>query len=1155
MREKFKDKCVRLWQIIQKGIKKPITIALILTLTAGCITAGLRGFVLAAPEQQGVSPLWERYGSYANGTKLRGGVLLYYTVSALRDLYANAVKANARFSPESVVDELPFETEAAKEEFLSKYAGGRWKLLDRVESTGGGNGIDYEPSVAYLVSNRGISGLEFIFLCHNNEVFQVHIDSYGTEAVVKAAVTEYEEVVPEPAAAPSETTETPTETTEEPTGETNSARVRESEEAVTEEPAGEASDVNAGLISAAPQSDEPSGSETSAPSETSASETPQPSELSGSETSAPSETSASATPQSSELSESETSAPSEISTDETPQSDETSETSEENVAAAPEVNEASVEQEAPENSNDSVADSADVVTAYSMEFTSKNIYFAAVMVQESEGAARTEATGSSESSGSSTPSGSPESSGSSEPAPSGEIQETGGEEETNAPAGELMVSVPVTVDPEGFETVSAAGLVAPSTIVTALVEIIDREQQGSGDIPFPEELREGEVWTYKDIQPINEGTPDNPVYEGNFQVTLYAGGVLYGADKKPLLASTSLTITDDLGEYYEIEDSLQNGLTYDADGNQITWGVSWDDNEFNKSADEFKKPTDASGVPMDVENALKHITYNIYLKDQYFDVEGEYKTGAATALFTPSHGTSDDAYNPHYYTKEEYSSENVVAIEWEEGEADSNGIVGLKTLKILDEAISNSYIDFVAGTNATEMDSSDPEFDKAYQNNALQINGGVYQAIIYYDSLHKDVRIVIKNFEEQANVSGSVSVDLEYYFKLNDSHLSDSAAVNKKYTSDQFFANRGGYYQFPWKEESGSLTAQIEVLLSEQIGLTSNTKESGALTTQTEVLLSEPIALTSSTDPLYIYLLDRGANELLDQKVVLQLFATDNLNDPIHNDDGDVDITIAKGTFRFDEFLPKLAPLNTDKTYILKMEGDKALGGYHPIGDIIFNVIFADADHKMPFIILNDDLATGCAVRNGKALYIYYDRLSVNVKVEKEIDEPIYPAAHGHSIFLYTLEEFEESDDKMDKPLATWVQSIRVQSNDPAQDLSTVFEGLEWGYRYKITEVNNKITDANNKITEVNPMRYEPSKDLVKDNGKIDGVTRDSDSVVFVLSSKNVLDDLTEADPLAFTFQASKKLNDDYLSGADVAIKRFQIYQLTTPTSSTSTTT
>ncbi|MDR2420625.1 MAG: hypothetical protein LBD49_00785 [Oscillospiraceae bacterium] len=189
---------------IKSKIRRTATaLTIAAALLASLAATGAPGFTTAGGAVDAAWPeLAARYANTENGTRLTdGSILLYYPV---HDLYgggelhtrgllsrfeeAAGNAAASVFNPLHVFYYLPFESEAHKKDFLERYEEG-WYLLDRVEA----NPADgAEASVAYLVA-RDARTFEFIFINRGGDVFSVHIDSYNSAKAVTATVTEYTE--------------------------------------------------------------------------------------------------------------------------------------------------------------------------------------------------------------------------------------------------------------------------------------------------------------------------------------------------------------------------------------------------------------------------------------------------------------------------------------------------------------------------------------------------------------------------------------------------------------------------------------------------------------------------------------------------------------------------------------------------------------------------------------------------------------------------------------------------------------------------------------------------------------------------------------------------------------------------------------------------
>ena len=179
-----------------------MAIIMAVALFASAMAPGGVGSVMGSPDTvPGLSPL-SLYAQYDNGTLLDEGVLIYYTVAELKQLCVQAVAGGRIFDADAraqVQAQLPFSPPVSQQ-FMDKYEDGTtWYLVDIVKTLYPDDGIaPDEPSLAYLVTNRGISALQFIFITKNGEQFSVHIDTHASNADVRAELTEYAEATPLP---------------------------------------------------------------------------------------------------------------------------------------------------------------------------------------------------------------------------------------------------------------------------------------------------------------------------------------------------------------------------------------------------------------------------------------------------------------------------------------------------------------------------------------------------------------------------------------------------------------------------------------------------------------------------------------------------------------------------------------------------------------------------------------------------------------------------------------------------------------------------------------------------------------------------------------------------------------------------------------------
>ncbi|MCL2488198.1 MAG: hypothetical protein FWE80_05885, partial [Oscillospiraceae bacterium] len=181
--------------LLQKSTKRtPALMVAVLLLSAIVFFVFMRGSSYAGDPAG--------YALFENGTVLDEGVLIYYTIPGLKQLWRDAVSGNAVFDDDArreVLDQLPF-SEAAGQQFLEKYNDGKtWYLVDTVQTLyKNAENTPDQPSTAYIVSSRGVSALEFIFITRNDEQFFVHIDTDDVNAEIKTALTGYSETAGPP---------------------------------------------------------------------------------------------------------------------------------------------------------------------------------------------------------------------------------------------------------------------------------------------------------------------------------------------------------------------------------------------------------------------------------------------------------------------------------------------------------------------------------------------------------------------------------------------------------------------------------------------------------------------------------------------------------------------------------------------------------------------------------------------------------------------------------------------------------------------------------------------------------------------------------------------------------------------------------------------
>jgi hypothetical protein len=132
-------------------------------------------------------------------------VQISYNLRQLSSIFYKAARESNYFDPTQV--NLPFETEASKEQFYLKYNQPKWYLLDVVFSEEGmsadellhyGNDVEALPpniSVAYVIMNSVDYQMQIIVSGNDSTVFHVHIE-YPEEPII-ASVARLEELIEE----------------------------------------------------------------------------------------------------------------------------------------------------------------------------------------------------------------------------------------------------------------------------------------------------------------------------------------------------------------------------------------------------------------------------------------------------------------------------------------------------------------------------------------------------------------------------------------------------------------------------------------------------------------------------------------------------------------------------------------------------------------------------------------------------------------------------------------------------------------------------------------------------------------------------------------------------------------------------------------------
>ncbi|MDR1205943.1 MAG: hypothetical protein LBL26_10765 [Peptococcaceae bacterium] len=161
--------------------------------------------------------LREMYAGFPNGAAMPdGSALLYYGTQNLDAMYDSAVRNGRFISLAYIRDNLPFQTDKAKDAFMSQYMdeSGSWELLDVVYSKallpegwpGSHDGWEEErihaaqarSSVTYVVKNPSSGRIQFIVLNRGVDGFRIHIDPKDSGKQFYAHKIEFREAVTAP---------------------------------------------------------------------------------------------------------------------------------------------------------------------------------------------------------------------------------------------------------------------------------------------------------------------------------------------------------------------------------------------------------------------------------------------------------------------------------------------------------------------------------------------------------------------------------------------------------------------------------------------------------------------------------------------------------------------------------------------------------------------------------------------------------------------------------------------------------------------------------------------------------------------------------------------------------------------------------------------
>jgi hypothetical protein len=203
-----------------------------------------------------------------------------------------------------------------------------------------------------------------------------------------------------------------------------------------------------------------------------------------------------------------------------------------------------------------------------------------------------------------------------------------------------------------------------------------------------------------------------------------------------------------------------------------------------------------------------------------------------------------------------------------------------------------------------------------------------------------------------------------------------------------------------------------------------------------------------------------------------------------------------------------------------------AAAGYRPVADVSFTVV----EHSTTQSISNrvgkvthteTPNSTGGANKYCNDLIIIVPlyhvpaTLTLTKKIPENPENYLYPSAHGDATFLFRIQKFKD-----DALVSTWVYEVTNPTSP-----GTVVEdfALDWGYKYKITELNTARWGV---------------QSVTKGGDNHDGVIINDDKTVTITPSS---DDLADGKVSYAVTYTNEKDNQQYLSDTSVVTNRFTL--------------
>jgi fibro-slime domain-containing protein len=91
-----------------------------------------------------------------------------------------------------------------------------------------------------------------------------------------------------------------------------------------------------------------------------------------------------------------------------------------------------------------------------------------------------------------------------------------------------------------------------------------------------------------------------------------------------------------------------------------------------------------------------------------------------------------------------------------------------------------------------------------------------------------------------------------------------------------------------------------------------------------------------------------------------------------------------------------------------------------------------------------------CASEDGKTISVFNKRVKGSIKVTKEIEEDRSTQSKGDPIFIFQVAQYEPSSHEQ---MASWEKAVTFKDDD-GEPKEVIFEGLDAGYDYVISELN-----------------------------------------------------------------------------------------------------